>query len=492
MPAIENSLVALVVDTEPKAATPEKPNGGADDFEQAMTQALAPGGKKAVEKPMPTAMGRRLPPMPAAGAIPPLDLLAVENPEKKSAPPAEKKTEAPPESKLSETLNPATVFLFPLADSIPPVVSFIVPPSGDFSADKTAPVTGEKISAADPVEVFRNISADKIAPPEIFGAGRPEPGGASPSFTKSTLPASEPEKNPAVTNPATALVSPVAEAAALPEKEIALMNFVEADAATNDSPEPLAVRGNLDLNRSPVAAVAAKNSGTGVASSVPAMKNSDKVEVFAGLTGQKLPGAGPTRSAASGLPMLPEISAHGKISTEFVMPFAGGETGNNYSASSAEALTQVNVLALPSLAEARLHTVERAHDMVSLHALRLVETKADAMSVVLKPEAGTELSLELRQRGGVIEAHAVLTAGDYQFLNQHWADLQSRLELRGIKLGPLGGEENFNFGGGNFSQQQSARDEETESAAAFAEFAAMAGGASARHAPALRGWESWA
>ena len=155
----------------------------------------------------------------------------------------------------------------------------------------------------------------------------------------------------------------------------------------------------------------------------------------------------------------------------------------------------MNVLAQSSQTEARLNTVARAHDMVSLHALRLVESKADAMSVVLKPDGGTELSLELRQRNGVVEASAVLAAGDHQYLNQHWADLQARLELRGIKLGPLGGETNFNSGGGGnqFSQsRQSVREEDVERASAFAEFAAVTGGASARRAPSLHGWESWA
>ena len=90
-----------------------------------------------------------------------------------------------------------------------------------------------------------------------------------------------------------------------------------------------------------------------------------------------------------------------------------------------------------------MRAVERTHDMMALHAMRLVESNSDSLSVVIKPAVGTELSLELRQRNGGVEAQATLTRGDHQFLSQHWPELQQRLEQRGIKLAPLGGETDF-------------------------------------------------
>jgi len=63
--------------------------------------------------------------------------------------------------------------------------------------------------------------------------------------------------------------------------------------------------------------------------------------------------------------------------------------------------------------------------------------------VVIKPGGGTQLSLELQQRGGSIEAQAVLQRGDFAQLNQHWSDLQQRLEQRGVKLAPLVSEQSF-------------------------------------------------
>ena len=132
-----------------------------------------------------------------------------------------------------------------------------------------------------------------------------------------------------------------------------------------------------------------------------------------------------------------------------------------------------------------------------MHSVRLAKSDAESMSVVIRPGAGTELSLELRQRDGAVEAHAVLARGDFQMLNQYWPELQAKLEQRGIKLAPLGGEENFTSAdNGNFSRQQSPeREESAQQAAAFAEFTVAmnrGGGATARLATTISGNEWWA
>jgi len=133
--------------------------------------------------------------------------------------------------------------------------------------------------------------------------------------------------------------------------------------------------------------------------------------------------------------------------------------------------------------------------MMAMHAMRLVESKSDVLSVVIKPTVDTEMSLELHLHPEGIEARATLTRGDHEFLNQHWPELQQRLEQRGIKLAPLGGEADFSAGGNNqFHHQQTSQEEAAQKASAFAEFAAVGtnGGASARLAVVHDGWESWA
>jgi hypothetical protein len=162
--------------------------------------------------------------------------------------------------------------------------------------------------------------------------------------------------------------------------------------------------------------------------------------------------------------------------------------------------TAQSALGLPSLTDAKMRNLERTQEMVTLHAVRLMESQSDMLQVVIKPGAGTELSLQLRQRDGGIEAQATLQRGDFQLMNQHWPELQQRLEQRGIKLAPLGGEANFSAdSGGSFKQQQqsSSRELEAQKASAFAEFAVASRmvGATARLAIGGLtggGWESWA
>jgi hypothetical protein len=172
-----------------------------------------------------------------------------------------------------------------------------------------------------------------------------------------------------------------------------------------------------------------------------------------------------------------------------------GSANGNHQPPVAENSPISNTVDLPSLADARMRSLERAQDMMALHAMRLTESTSDSLSVVIKPAVGTELSLELRQNSDGVEAKATLTRGDHQFLSQHWPELQQRLEQRGIKLAPLGGEMSFSAdGSSSFQRPQTSPEEAAQRASAFAEFAAVsaAGGATARLSPVHDGWESWA
>jgi len=140
--------------------------------------------------------------------------------------------------------------------------------------------------------------------------------------------------------------------------------------------------------------------------------------------------------------------------------------------------------------------MERTHELVALHAMRLNETGASSLQLVIKPGAGTQLSLELRQRENGIEAQAVLQQGDFKHLNQHWPELQQRLEQRGIKLASLTDEGIANQnsgsnGNGLFEQKQN------QLVDAFAGYASN-GAATGTFTPVKtrvtthEGWETWA
>jgi hypothetical protein len=137
--------------------------------------------------------------------------------------------------------------------------------------------------------------------------------------------------------------------------------------------------------------------------------------------------------------------------------------------------------------------------MIAMQTVRLVDAKLDSLQVVIKPGAGLQLSLELRQHGDVIDVRAVLQRGDFGPLNQHWPELQQRLEQRGVQLAPLANDVNAaaNFGGGFQSSPHEFNPPDPLEASAFAEFA-LAGPAAQSSIPARAtavihpGWQTWA
>ena len=174
------------------------------------------------------------------------------------------------------------------------------------------------------------------------------------------------------------------------------------------------------------------NAGTGVAMILSSMKNPQNTNKVAGADVKVLPVG---ENGESGEPNLPALARAAEARGTDLNFLADGGAH----APATEHASAFSVVDLPSLAEARLRALDRTHDMMALHAMRLVESTSDALSVVIKPAVGTELSLELRQHGGSVEAQATLTRGDRDFLSQHWPELQQRLEQRGIKLSSLGG-----------------------------------------------------
>ena len=99
-----------------------------------------------------------------------------------------------------------------------------------------------------------------------------------------------------------------------------------------------------------------------------------------------------------------------------------------------------NVAEPQVLEKAAGSTVAQGRDLVNDIALRAVELKRldlDSMTVVLRPDSHTELSLQLSRREGVVEIKAQCERGDWGNLNAHWEELQKTLETKGIRLGQL-------------------------------------------------------
>jgi len=136
--------------------------------------------------------------------------------------------------------------------------------------------------------------------------------------------------------------------------------------------------------------------------------------------------------------------------------------------------------------------LERTHDLVVAHALRVGDVGADSLQVVIKPGAGTQLSLELRQRGSGVEVQAALQQGNFKNLSQHWPELQQRLEQRGIRLASLTDDGSLaNSDSGTFKQNRNQPGE----ALAELGFATPTTGTFTQptsRVKAAAGWETWA
>jgi hypothetical protein len=88
---------------------------------------------------------------------------------------------------------------------------------------------------------------------------------------------------------------------------------------------------------------------------------------------------------------------------------------------------------------------------ISRHAVELREFHAASISVVLRPDADTELVLHLKQQDDMVEVNARFERGDFEHLKAHWGQLQQALGSQGIRVNAL--EEPPNFGRGNLASQ---------------------------------------
>ena len=237
--------------------------------------------------------------------------------------------------------------------------------------------------------------------------------------------------------------------------------------------------------------------GTSAAKQDMTMKKAEKTPKVAGSAEQDLPGI--TTLGSEEMPKGQKLSIKEafhdseKLETVAVEMPLRILTSSESPAPTVTAATPTPSPALDS------RVLERTHDIVALHAMRIGEYTSDSLHVVVKPGAGIQLSLELRQSARGIEVRASLHKGDFEQLNQHWPDLQQRLEARGVRLASLTTSENFSNSSHQQFQQskQQSPNQDSLYAGAFAEFA-LAGSmteapaARAARATAYRGWETWA
>jgi hypothetical protein len=198
--------------------------------------------------------------------------------------------------------------------------------------------------------------------------------------------------------------------------------------------------------------------------------------------GQKVP-----KNAESALQILP---GEGALSAAAHQPAATSFD----SANDLVATPQVSTAGDNHAADTRLETLEKTHDLITTHALRLSHSQNDSMRVVIEPGSGTRLSLELRFTDGRIEAQAQLHRGDFDFLSNHWAELQQRLQPQGVSLGALeyctgsGSDQRGSQDTSSFTREQPSGHDHLPEERDFVESRSKVKTRIRQYA----GWESWA
>ena len=117
--------------------------------------------------------------------------------------------------------------------------------------------------------------------------------------------------------------------------------------------------------------------------------------------------------------------------------WSGESVTSAMAAASAPAQTEPMTGDAPVVAVAAPVRSQEILVQVSRHAVELKQWNLTSMSVVLRPDANTELFLQLNQREGGIEVQARVERGDAAGLNAEWGALQRSLATQGVRLGAL-------------------------------------------------------
>jgi hypothetical protein len=250
-----------------------------------------------------------------------------------------------------------------------------------------------------------------------------------------------------------------------------------------------------DLTLKTTAQASSGANGTPVAQQDAPMKKTEKTDKITSSAGKILPGDAVSVARANNLPPRENFSA-------LALSRAGQMDANTTANPSASKIDvaplsadSASTIASVATVDFRSRNLERAQDMIVLHAARLSDSGNDSLQVVIKPGAGMQLSLELRQRGDGVEVQAVLQRGDFERLNQQWPGLQQQLEQRGIRLAPLASDGNFAGSDNNNFQHKQNQPAELDSfpAGAFVEVAPAGSFAqTAARTGTHHGWETWA
>jgi hypothetical protein len=137
--------------------------------------------------------------------------------------------------------------------------------------------------------------------------------------------------------------------------------------------------------------------------------------------------------------------------------------------------------------------VDGIRDQVSL----LRASKANELNVVLRPDANTELVLQLRHVDGQVHLQARCERGDFTWLDSQWSAIQNSLAQQGVRVEPLQAAYRTQDGGGNSmftSDERGSRQREERNFPLEHPSSKNSKNSSrpAKTGTRMRGWQSWA
>jgi hypothetical protein len=239
--------------------------------------------------------------------------------------------------------------------------------------------------------------------------------------------------------------------------------------------------------------------GTVSALSGQQMKSTPEKDEIAGPAAQKMPGT----------PRLAGISVKASDNLAGDSDSGPSTSGNvisaasvviNMAAKTAETTLGAVATVVPaSSADHAAAQVERLGNWVTQQVVMVQQSGINNIAVSLKPNAETELSLQLTSHNGRIEATLSLERGAMPGLESHWKDLQESLDRQNVQLLPLENKTaartstlNSSFDSSSQNSRRQSRDTEQEWVPTGEMAAPLATGKTKATATSQRGWESWA
>ncbi len=136
-------------------------------------------------------------------------------------------------------------------------------------------------------------------------------------------------------------------------------------------------------------------------------------------------------------------------------------------------------------------------DAIREHVQVLRAAQANELNVVLRPDANTELVLQLRHVDGQVLLQARCERGDFTWLDSQWNGIQNTLAQQGVRVEPLQAAYRSQDGGANsmFLPDQRGSRQRDERNLSFEQESSRTSKNSSRpvkSAARLRGWQSWA